>query len=89
MDTHDRKIIDVLSDQKRFIVPFYQRHYKWDKSLWRSFWDDFRIKAYEAMDENPRFDHYMGALILSPESFNVAETPRLLIVDGQQRLMPF
>lgn len=89
MDTHDRKVIDVLSDQKRFIVPFYQRHYKWDEKLWSSFWEDVRVKAEEALNQRPKFDHYMGALILSPESYSVAVTPRLLIVDGQQRLTTF
>lgn len=89
MDTHDRKVIDVLGDQKRFIVPFYQRHYKWHEPLWNSFWEDVRAKADEALTREPKFFHYMGALILSPESYSVAVTPRLLIVDGQQRLTTF
>lgn len=89
MDANDRKVIDVLSDQKRFIVPFYQRHYKWGESLWSSFWDDVCSKAQESLTGAPKFDHYMGALILSPESYSIAVTPRLLIVDGQQRLITF
>lgn len=89
MDTHDRKVIDVLSDQKRFIVPFYQRHYKWDERLWLSFWEDVLAKAQEALERQPKFDHYMGALIIAPEAYSVAVTPRLQIVDGQQRLTTF
>lgn len=89
MDTHDRKVIDILGDQKRFIVPFYQRHYKWTEHLWLSFWEDVRSKAEEALFSKPKFDHYMGALILAPESYSVAVTPRLLVVDGQQRLTTF
>ena len=89
MDTHDRKVIDILGDQKRFIVPFYQRHYKWEDNLWLSFWEDVRSKAEEKLAGNLKFAHYMGALILSPESVNVAVTPRLLIVDGQQRITTF
>ena len=89
MDTHDRKVIDVLGDQKRFIVPFYQRHYKWDERLWISFWEDVVAKAQEALERQPKFDHYMGALILAPEAYSVAVTPRLQVVDGQQRLMTF
>lgn len=89
MDTHDRKVIDILSDQKRFIVPFYQRQYKWGEKLWISFWEDVLAKAVESLERSPKFDHYMGALILSPESYSVAVTPRLMIVDGQQRLTTF
>lgn len=89
METHDRKVIDVLGDQKRFIVPFYQRHYKWGETLWQSFWEDVLAKAEEALERRPKFDHYMGALILAPESYSVAVTPRLQIVDGQQRLTTF
>jgi hypothetical protein len=89
MQTHDRKVIDVLGDQKRFGVPFYQRHYRWDGRLWLSFWEDVLTKAEEELDCRSKFDHYMGALILAPESFTVAMTPRLQIVDGQQRLTTF
>ena len=66
MEPHDRKVIDVLGDHKRFIVPFYQRHYKWDERLWLSFWEDVIAKAQEALERSPKFDHYMGALILAP-----------------------
>lgn len=53
MDTHDRKVIDVLGDQKRFIVPFYQRHYKWGERLWISFWEDVVASAFAPITSAP------------------------------------
>src|SRR5215218_2132173 len=29
MDTHERRVIEVLTDSKRFVVPIYQRQYAW------------------------------------------------------------
>ncbi len=31
MDAKDHPVISVLGDQRRFVVPIYQRHYSWGK----------------------------------------------------------
>lgn len=48
-------------------------------------------KAEEAFEGKPKFSHYMGALILAPggDGFTIGATPRVQVVDGQQRLTTF
>jgi hypothetical protein len=43
------------------------------------------------LEGKPKFSHYMGALILAPggDGFTIGATPRVQVVDGQQRLTTF
>ncbi len=91
MDAKDHPVVSVLGDQRRFMVPIYQRRYGWGEARLAPFWDDVVAKAEEALEGKPRFSHYMGALILAPggDGFTIGATPRVQAVDGQQRLTTF
>ncbi|HEX8168524.1 MAG TPA: DUF262 domain-containing HNH endonuclease family protein [Beijerinckiaceae bacterium] len=91
MDAKDHPVISVLGDQRRFVVPIYQRQYSWRDERLSPFWDDVVAKAEEALQGKPKFSHYMGALILAPggDGFTIGATPRVQVVDGQQRLTTF
>lgn len=91
MDTHERRVVEVLTDSKRFIVPIYQRQYAWGDAELAAFWDDVVAKAEEALEHSPRFAHFMGALILAPGSdgYTLGATPKVMVIDGQQRLTTF
>ena len=91
MDAKDHPVISVLGDQRRFVVPIYQRQYSWKAPRLGPFWDDVVAKAEQALDGKPKFSHYMGALILAPggDGFTIGATPRVQVVDGQQRLTTF
>jgi hypothetical protein len=91
MDAKDHPVISVLGDQRRFVVPIYQRQYSWGEARLKPFWDDVVSKAEEALEGKPKFSHYMGALILAPggDGFTIGATPRVQVVDGQQRLTTF
>lgn len=91
MDAKDHLVISVLGDQRRFVVPIYQRQYSWREQRLEPFWDDVVAKAEEALEGKPKFSHYMGALILAPggDGFTIGATPRVQVVDGQQRLTTF
>lgn len=91
MDTKDHPVIAVLGDQRRFVVPIFQRQYAWGENRLRPFWDDVVAKAEEALEGKPKFSHYMGALILAPggDGFTIGSTPRVQVIDGQQRLTTF
>lgn len=73
------------------MVPLYQRKYQWTDERLVPFWDDVEAKAAGVLGSNNRFQHYMGALILSPlgEGSQIGVTPRVQVVDGQQRLTTF
>ncbi|MCJ2081695.1 DUF262 domain-containing protein [Methylobacterium sp. J-090] len=91
MDAKDHPVISVLGDQRRFMVPIYQRQYSWREPRLAPFWDDVVAKAEEVVGGKPKFSHYMGALILAPggDGFTIGSTPRVQVVDGQQRLTTF
>ena len=91
MDTKDHPVISVLGDQRRFVVPIFQRQYAWGENRLGPFWDDVVAKAEEARSGKPKFSHYMGALILAPggDGFIIGTTPRVQVIDGQQRLTTF
>src|SRR5215217_842126 len=91
MDAKDHPVISVLGDQRRFVVPIFQRQYAWGEARLEPFWDDVVAKAEEALQGKPKFSHYMGALILAPggDGFIIGVTPRVLVIDGQQRLTTF
>lgn len=91
MKTDNYFILEILKDGQRFMVPLYQRKYQWGDDRILSFWEDVEAKAGEVLEGESKFVHYMGALILSPvdEVPQHAVTPKMQVVDGQQRLTTF
>lgn len=96
MDAREFKVVDVLNGPERFVVPLYQRQYQWHdhknyEGRTSAFWLDVVAKATDVLENQARFDHYMGALILVPDSSrrSFGATPITQVVDGQQRLTTF
>lgn len=91
MDADDHKVEVVLKEDRRFMVPLYQRKYQWAEHRLHPFWEDVVAKAAEVLRGENKFDHYMGALILAPvdAGSQIGKTPVVQVVDGQQRLTTF
>jgi hypothetical protein len=91
MDADDHKVEAVLKEDRRFIVPLYQRKYQWAEHRLLPFWEDVQAKAAEVLGGESRFEHYMGALIIAPVDIGsqISKTPVVQVVDGQQRLTTF
>ena len=91
MQADDHAVEEVLAEGRRFMVPLYQRKYQWHDPQLVPFWEDVEAKAIEVLEDASKFQHYMGALILSPigEAAQIGVTPRVQVVDGQQRLTTF
>ncbi len=68
---------EVMSSNKRYLVPKFQRDYSWDFEQWEELWQDIQAIA------DSRMQHFMGYLVLQDdrEDINVFS-----IIDGQQRL---
>jgi uncharacterized protein with ParB-like and HNH nuclease domain len=79
MHTTDHSVEEVLKEARRFIVPLYQRKYQWDGERLDPFWEDVEAKASEVRNNESKFEHYMGALILSPVDIGsgIGRTPIL------------
>ncbi len=91
MKTDSIEVGRVLQDNRRFTVPIYQRQYAWKDDRLQPFWEDIVSKADELLEQPPKFQHYMGALILAPgaDGYSVGRIASVQVVDGQQRLTTF
>lgn len=91
MKTDSIEVGRVLQDSRRFTVPIYQRQYAWKEDRLQPLWDDLVSKSDELLEGPPKFQHYMGALILAPGSdgYSVGRISSVQVVDGQQRLSTF
>jgi hypothetical protein len=57
-------------------VPIFQRDYSWDEDNYSRFWDDL-----DGVMRHDASDYFLGAMVI-----NDAHSPRLSIIDGQQRI---
>ncbi len=91
MHVDDHAVEEILAEGRRFMVPLYQRKYQWHDFQLVPFWEDVEAKAIEVLEGESKFQHYMGALILAPvgEAAQIGVTPKVQVVDGQQRLTTF
>ncbi len=58
-------------------IPFFQRRYVWMKNNWEELLDNLLDKEQS---------HFLGSIILKQQKKLTGETPRSLVIDGQQRL---
>lgn len=84
MDLHayTKSISDLLSVNKKYIVPRFQREYSWKKEevleLWRDLNSSIRIESGLCVNS----EYFIGSLVLIGQD----SSPEMQIVDGQQRL---
>ena len=64
----------IVGNNKKFIVPKFQRDYSWNSEQWDDLWQDI-----ETMISNKE-DHYMGYLVMQ-----TTDDKTYYIIDGQQR----
>ena len=64
----------IISNNRRFVVPKFQRDYSWGNEQWDDLWQDIATMIEE------KDDHYMGYLVLQSHDDKL-----FYIIDGQQR----
>ncbi|PTS91326.1 MULTISPECIES: DUF262 domain-containing protein [unclassified Caulobacter] len=91
MDAKPLSIGKIVSERQRFIVPIYQRTYAWNQRELEPLVEQIEGKADELLKTGKvAFSHYMGALLLIPDSDPVfGKIQAFNVVDGQQRLTTF
>ncbi len=75
-------INDILSVNRRYLIPRNQRDFSWEKLQLDEFWDDIKRNIRY---ENGNFSHaeyFLGTVVLS----GTTDSSMLEIIDGQQRL---
>ncbi len=93
MKAQDKFVTDVLKIRQQWVVPVYQRHYRWrsdEGGQIEQMWSDIEAGADTILKgEDPR-PHFVGAIIYEPHRDQMhGEVPIHYVVDGQQRLTTF
>lgn len=74
-DSSTENFSTIIGNNKKFIIPRFQRDYSWDTPQWDDLWMDIEQVLVKAED-----DHYMGYLVLQ-----TSDDKMYYIIDGQQR----
>ena len=82
MDAYHIDFLKLLNGQVQYIVPRWQRRYRWGQSDIERLVDDLLTVA----EAGPDATHYGGTLLTFPEPGPPGVVNRHRIIDGQQRL---
>jgi len=83
MKATSANFLSVIKGPKQFVIPIYQRTYSWHQAQCEQLFKDIiRVSHSENIH-----GHFVGSVVYFQESIHtVSDVPRLLIIDGQQRL---
>ena len=83
MKAEETQLLNFLRKPMQLSIPFYQRTYNWKKKECEQLWND--IISVGEDDSIP--GHFIGSIVYVEKGlFQVAALPKLLVIDGQQRL---
>ena len=83
MKATETSLLKFLQAPKHFTIPIYQRTYSWTEKHCQQLWDDIvRVAKDESVPS-----HFIGSIVYIEKGiYQAASVPKLLVIDGQQRL---
>lgn len=83
MDAYTRNIKDILSLDRKYTIPRFQREYAWEKSELSTMYDDI-FDQIKLIDNSVSISEYfIGSLVLVGDD---TKDTKFIVVDGQQRI---
>jgi uncharacterized protein with ParB-like and HNH nuclease domain/predicted transport protein len=83
MEAKEVNFLRFLNSPKQLVIPIYQRTYSWKEKECKQLWKDI-IKAGE---DDAISGHFIGSVVYVEKGlYQVSTLPKLLVIDGQQRL---
>jgi len=83
MEAKETNFLKFLNSPKQLIIPIYQRTYSWKLKECEQLWKDI-IRVGNDEDIS---GHFVGSIVYVEKGlYQVSALPRLLVIDGQQRL---
>lgn len=77
----------LFQQDRRHVVPLYQRPYVWQQETqWEPMWEDIRAVAERLEAGQPARSHFIGAIVLEYVPQHAGALEIRLVIDGQQRL---
>lgn len=87
MDAGTLSIGKVFGQDRRYLVPLFQRPYVWaEDSQWEPLWEDIRNVAERLIAKRATRPHFLGAIVLEQMPQRTGQIETRLVIDGQQRL---
>ncbi len=84
MKAIDRPFTKIINGTTQFVIPVFQRDYRWSEAQCEQLWRDILLIA---KDETNR-GHFMGSVVYVSTGDTSAGFTRWLLIDGQQRTGP-
>ena len=72
----------ILTSPNQYVIPVFQRYYRWDQPQWDTLWADLT----DLQQPGKTGRHFLGFLVLIPESVMPGQISKYHLIDGQQRL---
>jgi hypothetical protein len=80
-------IKQLFVQDRRYLVPLFQRPYVWEESgQWQPLWDDVIKVAERRRDGRTAKPHFLGAVVLDQIRTSASSFDARQVIDGQQRL---
>lgn len=87
MDTGTLNVKTIFGQERRHVVPLFQRPYVWNRDeQWTPLWDDLRGVAERLLGDQETRPHFLGAIVLDQMRKPTGHIEARLVIDGQQRL---
>jgi hypothetical protein len=87
MDTGILSVKKIFEQERRHVVPLFQRPYVWEKDKqWEPLWDDIRTLAERILAAKATRPHFLGAIVLDQMAKPTGHVETRQVIDGQQRL---
>lgn len=81
IESDSPSLYKLLVEPARYVIPLFQRGYRWGQREWGTLWGDLKHVESAADGES----HFMGFLVMEGE-IKPGHVPIYSLVDGQQRL---
>lgn len=82
MKANETELQPLLEGTKQYVVPLFQRAYRWKQRDWDTLWQDL-MDLYN--DVKGR-EHFIGAIVTMPVDMSPHGINKYMLIDGQQRL---
>lgn len=83
MEAKETNFLRFLNSPKQLVIPIYQRTYSWKQKECEQLWKDIQKTG----KDDTISGHFVGSIVYVEKGlYQVSALPRLLVIDGQQRL---
>ena len=75
----------LFQQDRRHVVPLYQRPYVWQQeSQWEPLWEDIRFVADRLLNSTATRSHFIGAIVLEQVPTHAGAMDIRLVIDGSK-----